>query len=471
VKGILIMNNKGFEYYFSERQLLKVLCRRRAILAKKEHDKLFNKRLLEYNNKSKIDKFYQMFPPRNKWIRLCKNERKNKTAVDINTIQIERTILRSTKNLKAKPKSEWQYQLFRFICDIKNTVLNGKYIVPVPNIQAQFKEIKHGVKVFRPIAYFDYKDRIIISQCNRYLNECFDHTFLDCSYAFRLRNMQGKSFSHHSAIEDVIAYKKRFITDKLWVSECDITKFYDCVNHYTIKKIYENKVKEVSSLGINVDDRANNLFSSYLDCYSFNHLVKQIKLGKNSEFGWVNDKQLKQINFNAINDRLGVPQGGALSCLIANLLMDVIDKKIQSMNDGDLFYARFCDDMILIHPNQSYCDKVLEQYSASLLDLGLISHPFTKFETYNKDFWKSKSKASYPWAKNGMDDNPKKNVPWLSFVGYQLSYDLRVRVRRSSLKKEIEKQIKETGKVINLIKKGKEFRVSKGSIKEGWNNG
>src|SRR5690606_18919448 len=48
---------------------------------------------------------------------------------------------------------------------------------------------------------------------------------------------------------------------------------------------------------------------------------------------------------------------------------------------------------------------------------------------------------------------------------YQISYDLRIRVRKASLKKEIEKQVSETGKVISKITSGHSFRVSEKSVK------
>ena len=34
---------------------------------------------------------------------------------------------------------------------------------------------------------------------------------------------------------------------------------------------------------------------------------------------WVKDSELLELNSNPIYDRIGVPQGGAISCLIANI--------------------------------------------------------------------------------------------------------------------------------------------------------
>lgn len=456
------MNKRPIEYYFSKRELLKILCRKRALLAKKEHDKLFHKRLLLSKGNQNLNELYDIFPSRKEWIRLKKRERAGKNALQINTIQLERTVLRVTNKFKNIPSNDWQKKLYDYLDDLSVDALGGTYVIQKPDIFGQFKEKKDGKSIFRPIAHYDLKDRIKISQFSKYLTECFDATFEDCSYAFRSTRVLKKSYSHHSAIEDIIDYKTKFKNQDLWVSECDIKKFYDCANHKVIKKILLNKIDECKLLGMVVDQRAIDVFYSYLDSYTFNFDVKTKNLGRNKVFGWVTEKELLKVGSDPSKDKIGIPQGGAISCLIANLLMDSVDKKVLSVNtDGDLFYARFCDDMVLLHPNKSKCKSALNEYKKGLEEIKLLNHLFTVITNYDKDFWKSKSKAPYQWGKN---TTKKSNVPWLSFVGYQISYDLRLRVRRSSLKKEIEKQVRETGKVISCITQGKDFRVSERSI-------
>src|SRR5690606_9596441 len=107
------------EYYFSDRELLKVLCRKRVGLAKKEHDKLFHKKLLYKKGKSKLDRFYEMFPNRNSWLRLTKKERRRKNALEINMIQLERTILRKTNGFKKTPTEPWHINLTNYISELQ----------------------------------------------------------------------------------------------------------------------------------------------------------------------------------------------------------------------------------------------------------------------------------------------------------------------------------------------------------------
>jgi hypothetical protein len=457
---------KEFEYYFSNYELLKILSRKRAALAKKEHDKLFHKKMLLENNVQNTSYLlYQIFPPRSEWIRLTKKERKGKNALEINAIQLERTVKKLTKNFRNSPSNQWQISLYKLLSELNNKAFDSNYLIPKPTIKAIFKEEKDKKKIFRPIAYFEYTDRILISQLNKYLTDKLDILFTESSYAFRSTKTSLKSFSHHKAIEDIIEFKKKFENKDLWVAEYDIKKFYDCVNHDVIFKSFNSKINELKKEGTEVNKRAIDLFYSYLNCYSFNHDVDTIDLGKNKYFGWVGDEELTQIKSNKVSDRIGVPQGGALSCLIANIIMDVVDKEVLKHDDGNLFYARFCDDMVLIHLSKDVCNEALKSYSNTLNDVKLIGHDPTEINQYDKSFWDSKSKAPYKWAFNRNDELSNSNVSWLSFVGYQIDPCLKVRVRKSSLKKEIIKQIKETGKIISLIRNNNNFRVSERAIK------
>ncbi|WP_276975455.1 hypothetical protein [Flavobacterium filum] len=78
------------------------------------------------------------------------------------------------------------------------------------------------------------------------------------------------------------------------------------------------------------------------------------------------------------------------------------------------------------------------------------------FAEYGREFWdeKLKSKLPYKWEQHdNLKPETKTNVPWLSFVGYQIKYDGLVRVRNKSIKKELKKQVSETDKIINAVRK------------------
>jgi hypothetical protein len=78
--------------------------------------------------------------------------------------------------------------------------------------------------------------------------------------------------------------------------------------------------------------------------------------------------------------------------------------------------------------------------------------------TYEQ-FWKGKSKGPYKWA--SIDEG---GFPWIGFVGYELSYEGNVRVRKKSFLKELNKQKEVIQNIRKAVKDG--MRKSKGSVTE-----
>lgn len=81
--------------------------------------------------------------------------------------------------------------------------------------------------------------------------------------------------------------------------------------------------------------------------------------------------------------------------------------------------------------------------------LKLPIHEPQKVTTYSKKYWsgKFKSKLPYYWA------NKQENaaVPWIAFVGYQVRYDGLIRIRPSSIEKELKKQVEEANQILKVI--------------------
>lgn len=127
--------------------------------------------------------------------------------------------------------------------------------------------------------------------------------------------------------------------------------------------------------------------------------------------------------------------------------MSKTDEEVVAV-DKDLLYLRYCDDMVLAHTDEIICKKALEVYKKGIKNNYLLYHPTKKFTDYKnsaKDFWKVKSKEPYYLGNKFADP---RNVPWLSFVGYQINYKGEIRVRKASIDKEISKQIKEAQRIL-----------------------
>lgn len=78
-----------------------------------------------------------------------------------------------------------------------------------------------------------------------------------------------------------------------------------------------------------------------------------------------------------------------------------------------------------------------------------------------KDFWKGKTRGPYEWNETGKDV-----YPWVTFVGFDVNWKGNLRIRQSSLKKQMEKQTRIANELILPYKYGKLPRYSKETIYE-----
>ena len=329
---------------------------------------------------------------------------------------------------------------------------------------------------------FSLKDRIILSITNKYLTRLFDNYFEDCSYAFRSkRNRENtKIVNHHDCIADVLEYRKKYSGKDLWMVECDMEKFFDSVNHKIIKELFNELLEKAKADNVRSNFKSSStIFNQFLECYSFNNNVLPLNTSEpywkgynipNGEFEWV-AKRFADLNYyeSLDGERIGVPQGGALSGLIANMVLNFADKEVMKT---DAFYVRFCDDMLISHPTYEVCFQAKENYCKALQKLKLVPHGFNQSligerkiiknglpPTTYAPFWKGKSKGPYKWA--SIDSE---GFPWISFVGYELHCEGHIRVRKKSFEKEIKKQKEVVDEIRKAVKSG--MRKRKGSVTE-----
>lgn len=486
--------------YITDKKIIFYLCRIRAKHAKqrsKKHlihllssDKNFNYHLNNPKQKERIDKdlilLNGMLPSRKKWKKLNKSNRYQNNNQRINSVDynINSLILTIKFYRKNHPTEPFLKNLDSFITELKASINDPNYIIEPPTIIPKLKGNKDPKKnTCRPISLFNLKDRLIISFTNKYFTEIFDSYFYKHSYAFRaiqITDDKKYTLTHHDSIQAILDYKKNYKGKRLWVSECDITKFYDSVHHTIVKKQFKKIINKIKRDKLDeYDIRAERIFYKYLDSYSFvkdvlpyNNKVNEEYWSKKykipgGHFGWV-EKDLIDLKFfkNIKNAKIGVPQGGAISGLIANLVLDYVDTEILKLKSAKLFYVRFCDDMIIMHPSKKKCKAASDLYRESLMKLHLIPHPF-KDNLLNTNgnksgsFWsdKIKSKSPYKWSLNYNN-----SFPWFGFVGYEINYSGDLRVRKNSLAKEKKKQKEVVSQILNAIESGK--RKKDGTIYE-----
>ncbi|QHS63267.1 reverse transcriptase/maturase family protein [Chitinophaga agri] len=497
-----------FEELFKDYDIISYICRVRAKLAKQRNKKHtlhiltsnenYNYHTQQANLQSKYEKdllnlLNSILPPRRKWKKLGEKSRlkmkKNGPRQKLSTVDKNLySLIKTVKYYRLKePKETFIVKLDEFVKDIQQAIRTGNYSVSKPTIYPKAKDKKrlHELKgdernTCRPLSLFHLKDRLILSFANNYLTRLFDKYFDECSLAFRA--IPHQVVNHHTAIRKIIEYKKQHTDTPLWVAECDMKKFYDSVNHKLILEQFDKLLEIAQREKMHLKfDICRKIFVSYLDCYSFNHDVfprnddldywKEFNIPQ-GEYGWI-ENEIKQLGFydDVIEERIGIPQGGALSGLIANIVLNIADN-IMVNNFKDLFYIRFCDDMIIMHPDRDVCERGMQLYKQTLEEVKLAPHEVSscligepkKGKKYMagkslKPFWKGKSKGPYKW-----DSVENEGFPWIGFVGYEMHYDGAIRVRKNSLEKELKKQKEIFQKTMGAIGNGQ--RVSRGTIAE-----
>jgi hypothetical protein len=461
----------SFEEYFKRESIIKMLAKFRIATARKRH-KIHLLRDVSYHKKTNRitdEKFLchidlrALLPPRRQWIRPHKSNReKMKSSQDVMVSSIIYKINQietfySSGLITKLPK--WYRCLNIFISTVQNDALfNPNLKLNKPDIIPIKKKIEKDKIECRPIAVYGYRDRIIIGLCSKYFTDIFEELFnqLDCSFSFR-STKASTAKTHHDTIAHISAYKKQMHGKKLWVAECDIKKFFDCVNHDLLVTVFKKYVRLFYQKGILIDERANNIFYEYLRSFSFNENIyllngtdyfERFKI-KGGFFKWEESALINKYYPQGIGDiKLGVPQGGALSCFISNLYLHDVDEHVLR-KDAKSFYVRYCDDMIIIQDDKKLCHDALNRYSEAIEEKKLLIHKPTDV-IYNNEYWgdkASKSKNPYLWASK----NETGAIPWLGFVGYQVRFDGCIRIRMSSLEKEKEKQRTESEIVLNAI--------------------
>ncbi|NHM01686.1 reverse transcriptase domain-containing protein [Flavobacterium difficile] len=466
--------------YFNEEEIVKLLCGYRSKYSHKRHKLHMMRDISLHKNTNKIEVkgtnpefeiLQNIFPSRRNWVSLNEYERKKyNDSIKRASARLFKTYkFYKKKNIPLDESADWYKNLIDFVSSlIERFNDTGNYKMGSPKIFGILKKADSVKCEYRPIALYELVDRIISSLTARYLTDFFDPYFLNCSFAFRSTKRDIK-YTHHKSIEEIINYRKQ--NKDIWVSECDIQKFFDAVNQNHIYNVFLEHVEKIKqSHNREIDNRAILIFKTFLSSFAFNKDV----FPKNDDsdwwaennlkdgfFKWIEKSLIEEYGEKYLENRIGVPQGNAISCFISNLLLHNVDENVLKFDDG-VFYVRFCDDMILMHKNKDTCKEALEVYKNTLKENFLSYHTPTECNNYldktsNKKFWKSKSKEPYLW------DNPKEDssaIPWLSFVGYQIKYNSEIRVRKQSIKKEKKKIVKEVENVLTAI------AVKQGNVNE-----
>lgn len=337
-----------------------------------------------------------LLPPRKFWSRPSLRER----ACGLNAKATRRTAIRRRVLLEQKrgtlASQVWGAKLLAFADEMQTRVFDGPMAFAPPKMISIVKGVDEtGRKTYREVASFEsLSDRVILNRLTAYLRDQLDSLLTSNCYAFRC---DGR-ITHETAVADLQAWRTAHASGPMWVAECDIKKFFDSISHATVLRRWAEVFGEDVTPPLRV-------VRAYLDVYSTSGSVGR-----------------------------GLPQGGSLSVVLANLVLCAADQAVLAAGDAELFYARYCDDVVFAHPDAAKCHAVMAAYGRALEELDLPMHPVEAF-AYGRTYYEYKNKGPFLWA--AAETGVGGVAPWVSFLGSQVKYDGETRIRRESVARHV----------------------------------
>jgi RNA-directed DNA polymerase len=199
---------------------------------------------------------------------------------------------------------------------IKASLLKGTYR-PDPAKRVEIPKDSGGT---RPLGILTVMDRVIQQAISQVLTPVFDPHFSESSFGFRPKR------SAHQAVKKVV---QDIQGGYRYAVEIDLDKFFDTVDHDILMSWVSRRIKDKGIL---------RLIGRYLRA----GVVVNGRLNKTSR---------------------GVAQGGPLSPLLSNILLDDLDKELEKRGHR---FARYADDLTLLVKSRRAGERVMARISRFL---------------------------------------------------------------------------------------------------------
>ena len=172
----------------------------------------------------------------------------------------------------------------------------------------------------RPLGISCVVDRVIQQAIAQVLMPLFDPDFSESSFGFRPRRSAKQAVKQ---VHSIIKAGRRFAVD------VDLSKFFDRVNHDLLMSLLGRKVR---------DKRVLRLIKRYLRA------------------GFIDNQFFHE-------SRVGLPQGGPLSPLLSNVMLDPLDNELERRGHR---FARYADDFTILVSSQRAGERILHSISQFL---------------------------------------------------------------------------------------------------------
>jgi group II intron reverse transcriptase/maturase len=158
------------------------------------------------------------------------------------------------------------------------------------------------------------RDRVVQASMKRLMEPILDPTFSDSSFAFRPSRNQQQAVSQ---AKEIVTSGKRYVVD------IDLSKFFDRIHH--------------------------DKLISQLRRFEFDKRLLRL-VGMMLRSGILDDGVI-------ITSEEGVTQGSPLSPLLSNLVLDQLDKELESRG---LSFCRYADDCNIFAKTQKAADRIMK---------------------------------------------------------------------------------------------------------------